>query len=182
MAVDPVSLFEARDHLKLDATSGSHPDDALVSGLIAGARAHVERVTGLILVQATKDAYFDGFDDTGFRLPWSPITSITFVKYVAEDGTLTTLASTVYRLDGDSLRGRLTLEYGQSWPTAREVTNAVQVRAVCGGTVETPLKQAIMLLTAHWYENRIPVGAASLADMPHMVEALIEPYKVWSLA
>lgn len=179
---EPVSIFEARAHLRIDAESGAHPEDGLISTLIAAARAHVEGVTGLVLVQSTKDAYFDAFDTEGLRLPFNPVSSISFVKYVADDGALTTLASSVYRLDNASLRARLALEYGQVWPTTREVINAVQVRAVCGGTVEPALKQAITLLMAHWYENRTPVGAGSLADMPHMVAALVEPYRIWSHA
>lgn len=186
---EPVTLFEMRDYLKLEAASGTHPDDALVVGLVSSARAHVENLTQQTLVAATKDAFFDEFPDSddpdweeGFRLPFGPVSSISYVKYVADDGTLTTLSSGVYRLDGNSLRARLALEYGQVWPSCREVINAVQIRAVCGGTVEAPLKQAIMLLAAHWYENRVPVGAGSLADLPHMVDALVAPYRVWSLA
>jgi uncharacterized phiE125 gp8 family phage protein len=180
---EPVSLLDARDHLKLDATSGSHPDDGLVQSLLLAARTHVENFTGRVLVEATKDAYFDAFPDDaeGFRLPHGPATAVTWVKYVADDGTLTTLASAVYRLDSDSIRPRLALEDGQSWPSARAVVNAVQIRTTCGGSVDQGLKHAIMLLAAHWYENRIPVGAGSLADMPHMVDALLSPYRIWSL-
>jgi len=184
MAVEPVSLHEAREHLKLDTTSGSHPDDGLVASLISAARVHVENVTGRVLVEATKDAYFDKFPEEvdGFRLPDGPVSAVVWVKYVADGGTLTTLSSAVYRLDADSLRARVALEDGQVWPTAREVINAVQIRTTCGGTVEQGLKHAIMLLAAHWYENRIPVAAGSLAEMPHMVDALLAPYRIWSLA
>jgi uncharacterized phiE125 gp8 family phage protein len=182
---EPVTLAEIRAHLRLDTTGGTHPDDGYLQALIAAARGHVENASGLVLVQATKDQAFDYFpigDIDGFRLPYNPVASVTWVKYVAEGGTLTTLASTVYRLDSTSLRARLALEDGQVWPTARDVVNAIQIRTVCGGTVEAPLKHAILLLAAHWYENRTPVAAGSLADMPHMVDALLAPYRIWSHA
>jgi uncharacterized phiE125 gp8 family phage protein len=92
MAVEPVSLHEAREHLKLDTTSGSHPDDGIVASLISAARVHVENVTGRVLVEATKDAYFDKFPEEvdGFRLPDGPVSAVVWVKYVADGGTLTT--------------------------------------------------------------------------------------------
>ena len=182
---EPVSLIDARSHLRLDTDGGTHADDGYLQTLIVAARAHVENVTGQILVTATKDQAFDTFPDgdpDGFRLPYNPVASVTWVKYVADDGTLTTLSSSVYRLDNTSLRARIALEDGQVWPNARDVVNAVQIRTVCGGTTPAPLKQAVMLLMAHWYENRVPVGAGSLSDMPHMVDAVLAPYRAWSLA
>lgn len=182
---EPVSLIEARSHLRLDADGGSHPDDRYIQALVAAARAHVENVTGQTLVATAKDQTFDAFplnDPDGFRLPYNPVASVTWVKYVADSGVLTTLPSTVYRLDNTSLRARIALEDGQVWPTARDVVNAVQIRTVCGGATEAPLKQAILLLAAHWYETRTPVGAGSLADLPHMVDALLAAYRVWSKA
>lgn len=181
---EPVTLADIHAWLRLDLTGGIHADDATLQSLIAAARAQVEAATELTLVSTTRDAVFDAFptDPDGFRLPHNPVASVTWVKYVADDGTLTTLASSVYRLDTGSQRARLALEHGQSWPTAREVVGAVQIRTVCGGSTPEPLKQAIRLLVAHWYENRTPVGAGSLADLPHMVDALLAPHRIWSKA
>ena len=186
---EPVTLFDARAHLRIDADEGSHPDDGYIQALISAARSHVEGLTQQTLVQATRDAYFDEFPDDddpdwedGIRLPFGPVSSVSFVKYVGTDGVLATLDSAVYRLDSASLRPRLALEYGQCWPSTQEVVNAVQVRAVCGGTVDPALKQAILLLVAHWYENRVPVGSGSQAELPLMVDALLAPHRVWSLA
>ena len=48
--------------------------------------------------------------------------------------------------------------------------------------VPEPLRQAIRLLVAHWYENRglIAVGQ-SVAVLPATVAALLAPYRVLSL-
>ena len=48
--------------------------------------------------------------------------------------------------------------------------------------VPEPLRQAIRLLVAHWYENRgLIVPAASIAVLPATVAALIAPYRMLSL-
>jgi uncharacterized phiE125 gp8 family phage protein len=46
--------------------------------------------------------------------------------------------------------------------------------------IPEPLRQAIRLLLAHWYENRAIVAEGSTA-LPASVEALIAPYRVLSL-
>jgi uncharacterized phiE125 gp8 family phage protein len=178
MATEPVSLVEARDHLKLDLTGGVHPEDLLIQNYITAARQHVENLTGRTLVSATQTDYFDCWQDE-FVLTRAPVTAVSSVKYVAEDGTLTTLATSVYRVDIASLLARVTLEYEQEWPAAREVTNAIQIAYTTGsGAVTGALKQAVLLLAAHWFESRVPVGPGSLDEMPHMVTALVGPYRV----
>lgn len=182
MAVEPVSLAEAREHLKLDADSGTHPEDATLAAYIAAAREHVENLTGRTLVTTSRTDYFDAWQDE-FVLLWAPVSAVASVKYVALDGTLTTLATTVYRVDVASLRARVTLEYDQTWPDAREVTNAIQIAYTTGPAVATTgaLKQAVLLTAAHWFENRAPVGPGSLSEMPHMASALLAPFKVYRL-
>lgn len=179
---EPVSLAAARQHLKLDTTGGVHPDDGLLSDLIVAARQQVENLTGRTLVAATRTEYFDTWQDE-FVLAWAPVTSVTSVKYVATDGTLTTLDSSVYRVDLASLRARITLEFEQVWPDIRAVSNAVQIIYATGpaAAVTGALRQAVMLLAAHWYESRVPVGAGSQAELPHMVTHLVGPYRVITL-
>lgn len=68
-ATEPVTLDEARQHLRLD-TSGnppSHPDDALVLGWITAAREFVEQETGLTLVTAAVTDLRDSFEGSAQR-------------------------------------------------------------------------------------------------------------------
>ena len=54
--------------------------------------------------------------------------------------------------------------------------------ATTAADVPQPLRQAIQLLVAHWYENRglIAVGQ-TVAVLPATVAAMIAPYRVLSL-
>ena len=47
--------------------------------------------------------------------------------------------------------------------------------------VPEPLRQAIRLLVAHWYENRALVAGAEVAPVPANAAALIAPYRMLPL-
>jgi hypothetical protein len=63
-AVEPISLVEARQHLRLDTEGNppAHPDDQLVASLITGARQTVELDTGLTLVTRPRTDYRDAWE------------------------------------------------------------------------------------------------------------------------
>jgi uncharacterized phiE125 gp8 family phage protein len=47
-----------------------------------------------------------------------------------------------------------------------------------GTDVPAPIRQALVLLVAHWFENREPLRAdAAQAEIPHMVSTLLAPYR-----
>jgi len=50
--------------------------------------------------------------------------------------------------------------------------------AVVSHSAELVIRQAILLLVAHWYEHREPIqiGAAH-ASVPQMVSELLQPYR-----
>src|ERR1700709_132916 len=47
--------------------------------------------------------------------------------------------------------------------------------------VPDPLRHAVRMLVAHWYENRGLVAAGTVAVLPAGVDALIAPYRVRAL-
>lgn len=50
------------------------------------------------------------------------------------------------------------------------------------GQVPAPIRHAILLLVGHLYENRMAVTAATaMGAMPLGVDALLSPYRVWSV-
>jgi len=62
-------------------------------------------------------------------------------------------------VDSVSQPGRLVLKSGQSWPSATlRPANAIVIRFVAGwaslGELPLRIKQAMLLLIGHWYENR----------------------------
>ena len=173
---------EALEHLReLDTTQAGY-----VTGLIAAAEAWVEQYCRRALLTQTWQLVRDTWPACeGFlRLPRAPLQSVTSVKYVALDGTLTTWGSSNYTVDTASTPGRVHAGYLVSWPTLRSVPNAVEVTYVAGygdegRDVPEPIRHALKLLVGHWYNLREPVITGTIVTkVPLSVESLLGPYRV----
>lgn len=176
---DPVTLAQARLHLRVTDTS----EDALITSLITAARQYCEHYTRRAIGAQTLEIALEEFpDDDEIELPMSPVTAITYVKYIATDGTLTTLSSGSYSLDDYSHVSRVLLAYNTCWPLTQDVDNAVFIRYVAGATT-TPATviAAMKLMIGHLYENResVVVGP-TVAELPMAVKSLLDTYKVWA--
>lgn len=182
--VEPVSLAEAKAHLRVDVDA----DDGLIGALIATARAHIEQIARpqLAMITQTWDKIFDDWPATVFELrPW-PLQAVTSISYTTAAGVTTTWSSANYVIDTASEPGRVALVDGVSWPsvTLRRL-NGVAIRftagyGASGAAVPLALRQAILMLVGHWYENReaftIGQGFTSTAT-PMAVDALIRPWR-----
>ncbi len=179
-ADEPVTLIEAKDHLKEETTA----NDAIISDAIVDARQWAEEYTGRQFVTATWDWFLDGFCPS-FSVPLPPLQSVTSVKYLDTAGAEQTLDAATYRVDAVSEPGRIALDYGKSWPSTHPVINAVTVRFVAGygaaAAVPEPIRQAILILLGELYEQRQESVPSSFAAVPFGVRALLTPYKVWHL-
>lgn len=182
--VEPVSLAEARAHLRIDIDD----DDTLISGLITAARSHLEGIARpkLAMINQTWDYIADSFPtgDT-FEIRPYPLQSITSIKYTDDDGVEATFSAANYQVDTSRQPGRLRLKSTASWPSVvlREM-NGLAIRFVAGygatgASVPMPLRQAILLLVGHWYENREPVLVTGMmaSPLPMTVEALFRNWR-----
>ena len=178
-AILPITLQEAKDHLRVDSAD----DDSLIEALIAVAVDRVDGRTGTLgraLITQTWDLVCDLFPWWEIPVPLPPLQSVTSIQYIATDGTLTTLSSSLYKVDTVSEPGRITPAYAQVWPATRDEINAVTVRFVAGygataQSVPTPIRQALLLTIGHWYLNRETTTDARLAEMPLAAQALLAP-------
>lgn len=188
--VEPISLADARDHLRLVATGSplSHPDDTIVTALILAARQLLDGKAGILgrqLITATWELSLDRFPENEIKIPLPPLQSIVSVKYDDVNGTEQTVSAANYVVDARSEPGWVVPVESFSWPDTMNTINAVRVRFTAGyGNAATnipePLIVAMKLLLAHWYQHRTPViVGASAQDLPLSVEALISPYRIW---
>lgn len=195
-AVYPLTETEIWDHLRLNLTQFGEPADKdHVTALLAAATAYLDGRDGILgraLVTQVWDLTLDQFPATdSIALPLPPIQSVTSITYVDELGASQTFSSSKYALSAAKHWGpRINLNYGEVWPTTRYQPDAVTVRFVAGyddgsspadpqGSVPAPIKAAMKLLIAHWYEHREQVVMGQTpAELPMAVTALLGPYRV----
>lgn len=171
---DPITLAEAKAHLRIDDSDS----DALVAGLIAAAVAYFDGWTGILgraLEPQTWEMRFDRFP-AWIRIPLGPVVSVTSIKYDDRDGAEQTVDPGLYQLDAAPVEACVVLAPGASWPTTADTVNAVRVRWVAGTGCPEPVRHALLLLIGHWYEHREAVGAAA-DELPLGVRALITPWR-----
>lgn len=185
-AAPPVSDADLAEHARLaqaigetiGETSGDLP--ALIRCRDAAVAA-VERACATALIRQTWDWRLrDWPDPSATPLPISPVLSIVSVERLSPDGTADPLAPETYALDRTGPR-----------PAIRAVSNLLPSPPRGGGVsirfqaghgdaptdVPADLRQAVLLLAAHYFERRHAADEAALAPIPHGVSALLEPHR-----
>ena len=94
------------------------------------------------------------------QLPRYPLQTVDTVNTYNEGGTPTAVTvATTFDVDTQSLKGRMTLQRGATWPTALRANNAIEIGYTAGyGNVATdvpaPIKRALRQWAAYAYEHR----------------------------
>lgn len=179
---EPVTLEEAKAHLRVDVTD----DDDLITALITAARQMVEMVLRRALLSQDWELRLDAFpaSDT-LEIPLPPLQSIAAITYTQQDGTSVTFAATEYTVDTGSTPGRIALNSGASWPgDSLSALGGVQIAFTAGyasaDAVPQAIRQALLLLVGHLYENREAVtDTKTLQTTPLAFEYLLQPYRVF---
>ncbi len=175
-AIEPVSLAEAKAHLRI-----THADeDALISTLIVSARRIVEARTGLLLIEQEWTCYLDDWPDDGvIAIPLSPVSAVEDLSVFGENDTPAVIDPAHYYVDVASRPSRLMLRGSRVWARPGRIGNGIAIAVTAGfGTtavaVPEALRQAILLLVAHWHEHR---GNAEPPALPLTLDALTQPFR-----
>ena len=168
----PISIDDAKCQSRID----DEADDALIGAYIIASRRYLERVMCRSFVTTTWTMTMDFFPRI-IETPRSPLASVVSIKYDDENGDEQTLATSVYTVDTTREPGRIVEASGESWPSVDDEINAVRVEFTAGygtpATVPETIKQAIRLLTAHYYENRESSTDKPLTEIPRSINDLI---------
>ncbi len=183
-AIRPVTIDEAKDHLRVNHDS----ENGYIDSLIRAAVESTEDDTGRAWINRTLQMTLDRFPvGTEFELPRSPVSSTagdTVITYTDTDGATQTLATSVYGVDVTPIAPVVFLKDGQRWTDTLGTQPAVvtvQFVAGYGATtvsVDPRVKPAILLLVGLWYREREPVSMGSMSKIPMAVSALLDGLRI----
>jgi uncharacterized phiE125 gp8 family phage protein len=173
-----IDLELVKQHLRVEHGD----DDELIQAYLDAAVAHIDGPFGKLnraIWEQTLELRQNTFS-APIRLPYGPVSAVASIKYVDADGVEQTVSADDYLLTSD---GYVVLAHGSSWPRLRGDAEGVRVRYTAGfETVPSSILSAVMLTVGHWYANRetVVVGEGA-AEVPMAVEALLAPYRLWSI-
>ena len=176
--VEPVTLATARAHLRLDTSD----EDDLVIALIAAARLLLEAQTARAFITQSWRWVIDAWPGSRLVLPIAPLQSVTSIGLRDDEGTLTPVDASLYTVFAGET-GEVHLKAGCHWPLPPREAGGIEVAFTAGygagaDDVPSPLRQAMLLLIAHWFEHREPVSfAGSAIGTPLTVDMLTAPYR-----
>jgi uncharacterized phiE125 gp8 family phage protein len=99
------------------------------------------------------------------------------------EGAAVVIAPTNYLADVASVPPRL-VRTGMIWPQPGKAANGIEIDLTAGygaaaDDVPAPLRQALLLLVAHWYERREPIEVGSPeTSIPNSISDLLAPYRL----
>lgn len=176
-AIEPMTLQEAKLYLRIDQAD----EDELVRGLLVAARLLVEAASGRQWIDQTWRLILDAWPSSGmFRLPVAPARQVTGVRVFSREGAATQLAAAVVALETGADPPALWVT--QAVPQPGRFRSGLEIDVLCGfgptqAALPEGLRQAILCLTARWYEQRGDSPEGMDASLPADVMALMRPHR-----
>jgi len=177
--VEPVTLSEAKAHLRVDGAA----EDTLIGSLILTSRLHIETALGLALItqgwRLSLDAWPEGRE---LELPLRPLQAVREVRVFSADNMSSLVPAETYLVDLAGVPPRL-VRRGAMWIAPGRPAGGIEIDFTAGygdaaSDVPAPLRQALLMLVAHWYEHREPVELGSpVAAVPSAAYELLAPYR-----
>jgi uncharacterized phiE125 gp8 family phage protein len=173
---EPVSLAEAKAHLRI-----THNDeDALLGALIASARRVAEARTGLCFLAQGWTLFRDRWPEDGvIAIPLAPVAAVEELAVFSEDDEKAVIEASHYVVDFVSRPARLLLRGSRQWQEPGRRLNGIAIKLQAGfgpsaESVPQPLRQAVLILVAHYYAHR---GDEAPPGLPTSAEALLTLFR-----
>ncbi|CEJ85680.1 conserved hypothetical protein [Hyphomicrobium sp. GJ21] len=178
-AVEPVTVADAKAHMRIDTDA----EDILIGSLVLTSRLHIETALSLALITQSWKFTLDRWPKSReIELPLAPLRSVGGVRVIDASGNATTVSDQSYLVDLASRPPRLIWNNSVP-PLPGGAVKGIEIDLTAGfgdsaASVPAPLKHAILMLTAHWYEHRDPreIGQDG-ARIPDAVSDLITPFR-----
>lgn len=202
-ASEPISLLEAKHHLRIDHTD----EDADLTDLISAARCALEDYLNAALIQQTFNWILDRFPGTWGGGPWWDLPEVgslsgrslrRFVR--VPRGPLLSVASITIFDEADAptiwdasnyyvatSEDRIYRRAATAWPRPGRVAEGIEIIYDAGfgssaADVPGALKQGLKELVAAYYVNRASSDEQSPESLPALVRSIVDPFRRRRLA
>ena len=168
-----VSLAEIKKQLEIADADTAH--DTQLAMLISAATNQFERVTRYLIGTRAVRITIDQFSNNALYLPVRPISAVTSFAVNGIDQ----MAAVEFDLD----KTPASVEpISGTWPSVTRATSNIKIEVTAGvafASVPTDIKQSILLLAAHWFENREQVITGTTAtELPMGVGFIWDNYRI----
>ena len=203
-AFEPISLEQARQHLRVDVYPGSpggHPDDDLITRAITAARERAEEITRRALVEqglrmVAPDWYVEGWRRTarhGIDLLRPPLISVDQVSYYDDANALQVVDPSNYFVEETQPVHRLRWVSSFAYPCTYVRADAVRVDYTAGyagqsspvidqeqaaSGIPASIINGMLLLIGDMYEHREATLVGLSAVVIAAADALFESKRV----
>ena len=168
-AVSPISLAEAKAQMRVEGND----DDTIIERLVNAAVAFVDvqGVLGRAMITQTWGEWLAPNPST-VMLSLGPVQSVSAIKYYDIDGVLQTATLADFNVFGTPNRITITPKTGKAWPVTQTRDDAIKIEYVVGygstsASVPQTVRHALLMLVAHWYENRETTQEKQMQDLPY---------------
>lgn len=178
-AAEPVALADVKAHLRIDGSD----EDILLASLLLTSRLHIETALSLAFITQSWTLRLDCWPRSrSLELPLTPLRAVDEIRVTDASGAANVVPAASYLVDLAARPARLV--WNNVVPPAPQVPQGgieIDLSAGFGAdgeSVPAPLKHAILMLAAHWYEHRDPseIGTNG-ARIPDAVSSLINPFR-----
>lgn len=175
---EPVTTAEAKTHLRIDHTD----DDTYIGSLITAARNIAENYTNRAFYTQTWVQTMSYFPREILELKRGYVQSVSSLKYYNDANSQVTWASSNYTVNTSGDIGYIDAD--NDFPTdLYDRSDAIEITYVSGWSqiadIPQAIKQAILLIVGHLYENRQDVIVGSQVNqLPLASQYLLNPYTI----
>ena len=176
-SVEPISLSLAKQHLRLP---DSEDEDELIQIYITAARTYAEQFMNRAIIKQTWKLYLDELAEK-IVLPMADLITVSSFKIIDEDGDEITVDSSDYLVNTASFKGCVVFKedkLSEYEVYELQEVNGVEIQFDAGygeaaDDVPAHIRQGLLLLIGHLYENRENSTTVNLTNIPFGVNALL---------
>lgn len=175
-----------RDEAKAQCRVGFVNDDDIFDRLIAGSVFNVEQFLQRKLITQTWKMWLDEWPNE-IQILFGDLQSVAHIKYTDENESQSTVDSSTYLVDTDSVPGRVLLKSNETWPTdTLSPKNPIEIQFVTGygdeaGDVPQDIRNALLVTVSDRYtyrESVITNNKMNIEPLPFGIADLLYPYRV----